>query len=100
MSKFTSKVIARSNTGSYVCTGKDDDYCVITLDGDLEDLVIGDKICGDFNSIESNVEWIKNLTQDIDIYVYYEVWECTQSKAMQTLKTLGSPTHISTSTND
>ncbi len=85
-----------SDKNVFIGTGRDDDFCVFSSDCYWGDIEIGDTITGDFLGDAADATWGKNLTQDRDVYLFYEDWECSYKSAMKTLRTLSNPTRIFT----
>lgn len=96
MARSISKIIAKSDKGVYLGTYKDGDFCIFSSDAYFEELDVGDKVSGSFDGDDGSATWGKNLTQDIDVYLYYESWGMSKAQALEMLARLNNPTHIYT----
>ena len=88
-----SKVIAKSNRGSFIGSEPDGSFCVFTLD-DTTDIELGDVLSGCFDDTDGLFKWVHNDTQDEGVYICAENWEYSRKVALESLKRLGRPTKI------
>lgn len=88
-----SKVVAKSNRGSFIGTEPDGSFCVFTLD-DTTDINLGDVLNGCFDDTDGLFKWVYNETQRERVYVCAENWQCSWKVARQFLQRLGRPTKI------
>jgi hypothetical protein len=87
------RVIGKSDRGSFVGTEADGGFCVFTLD-DTTDINIGDVLSGCFDDADGLFKWVHNDTQDERVYICVENWECSRKVAFEFLERLGRPTKI------
>lgn len=92
---MVSKIVAMNDRGVYMGTDLDGDYCVFSSDSYADNLQIGDRVRGAFHS-DGSASWGKNLSRDVEVFLYYESWGCGQRQAFELLACLNRPTHIYT----
>jgi hypothetical protein len=77
-------VVAIANIGTFVAGDRDENYCVITLDG-TKDIDLGGILSGTFDGRGSLFYTVNNLSKRETVRICLEHWECSLPGAIQSL---------------
>lgn len=77
-------IVVSADIESYIAADSEGGYYVLTLD-DTKEIELNDRLEGEFDGEGTLFYPVRNLTQQIDVSICLETWDCSLKSAIDTL---------------